>query len=82
MANVAAIVIGILCIGALYVYPVYTFSSPLVGHYSFTVSSIASLCDNPFMALLGGSSCEFYKGIFYLGWIGGIILIFYGLSQK
>jgi hypothetical protein len=81
MANAAAIVIGILCIGALYVYPVYTSSAPLVGHYSLTVSSIASLCDNPFMALLGGSSCEFYKGLFYIGWLVGIILIIYGLSK-
>jgi len=82
MASGAAIIVGIIIIGALYMIPIYSTSSPFGGHYSFTVSSVSSLCNNTFIALLGGSSCQFYKGIFYLGWISGIILIVYGLTSK
>jgi hypothetical protein len=82
MANGVAIILGIIIIGALYMVPIYSTTAPLIGHYSLTVSSISSLCDNTFIAMLGGSSCEFYKGIFYLGWISGIVLIIYGLASK
>ena len=82
MTNGAAIILGIIIIGALYMIPIYPTSSSFGGQYSLTVSSVSSMCDNTFIALLGGSSCQFYKGIFYLGWISGAILIIYGLTSK
>jgi hypothetical protein len=49
---------------------------------SYTLSTMASLCDNPIISILGGSACQTYKMYFYIGWIVGIIFIAWGLLSK
>jgi hypothetical protein len=73
------IIIGMIIIGALYTVPIYSTSSPFGGQYSLTLSSVSSMCNNAFIAILGGANCEFYKGIFYVGWIIGIVCLILGL---
>jgi hypothetical protein len=82
MTNFIAIIGGIIIISTLYIIPIATFSYPLGGEYSVTISSVASMCQNTFIALLGGSDCEFYKGVFLIGWIIGGVLVIYGLMTK
>jgi len=81
MVKIGSLIAGICCIGALYFIPIYQTSMPLFGTYSLTISSVASWCGNPMISALGGSSCSFYTGIFYLGWIIGIGLIWNGLFR-
>jgi hypothetical protein len=77
MASLAKVIIGILIIGAMYIIPFFhVFGS------SYTLSTIASLCDNPIIAILGGSACQTYKMYFYIGWIAGIIFISWGMLSK
>jgi hypothetical protein len=86
MAKAAYIIAGICIIGALYFVPVVTVQVPnFFGQstqMSYTVSSISSLCSNTLVAALSGSSCQLYVGAFYIGWIVGIVLIFYGLMRR
>jgi hypothetical protein len=70
----ALIIIGILIIGAMYTIPFFHIMGT-----SYTLSSIASFCDNPLISLLGGTTCQGYKMIFYFGWFVGIIVIVSGL---
>lgn len=76
----ALIVIGILIIAAMYTIPFFH-----VMWTDYTLSSIASLCDNPLFSFLSGSTCQGYKMFFYIGWTVGIIVIasgFFFLMEK
>jgi len=77
MASLAKVIIGILIIGALYTIPFFHGLGT-----SYTLSTMASLCDNPIISILGGSACQTYKMYFYIGWIVGIIFIAWGLLSK
>ena len=72
--NFGFVFFGIIIVGIMYTIP---FSN--VGGYQFTLSSLASLCENPLISILGGSQCQIYKSLFYIGWIVGIIFIALGL---
>lgn len=87
MVSSGAIIAGICIIGILYFIPITSIQVPsFLGSQSYsvsyTISSISSLCDNSLISALGGSTCQTYKGLFYIGWISGIILIVYGLTKK
>lgn len=72
MVSLSKILIGIVLIGALYLIPISK---------KYSISSLASMCNNAIGALLGGSQCQFYIYLFYLGWIVGIVLILWGLMS-
>lgn len=74
MSKLLLILIGIVIIGALYIIP-----DPHVMGGMYTIASIASLCENPIFSILGGSECQFYKTIFYGGWLAGIVIIVIGI---
>jgi len=76
MASIGKVIIGILVIAALYTIPIYHIMGS-----SYSISAIASLCENPIISLLGGSQCQIYKMYFYIGWIVGIVLVAWGLLE-
>lgn len=75
--NFGLVIIGIIIIGTLYTIPFING-----GGIQFTLSSIASFCENPLISILGGSQCQIYKSLFYIGWIVGIIFIALGLLAR
>jgi len=77
MASIGKIIIGILVIAALYTIPIYHGMGT-----SYSISALASLCENPIIALLGGSQCQAYKLFFYAGWIVGIVFVAWGLLES
>jgi len=72
--SVGLVIIGILIIGVMYTIPFFHVMGT-----AYTLSSLASLCENPFISALGGSTCQGYKMFFFIGWFIGIILIASGL---
>ena len=94
MAKPEWIILGIICIGFLYFFPVTQLPTGGTNDYGafgretiyegVTLSQLASLCSNAiiglFATILGkGYNCQVYTGIFYIGWIIGLVLIVYGL---
>lgn len=77
MANIGKVIIGILVIAALYTIPIYHAMGT-----SFSISALASWCENPIISLLGGSQCQAYKMFFYIGWVVGIIFVVWGLLDS
>jgi hypothetical protein len=76
MTSIGKVILGILIIGALYMIPIYHAMGT-----SYSISALASLCENPIISLLGGSQCQAYKMFFYIGWIVGIVFVAWGLLE-
>jgi hypothetical protein len=71
----------------MYFIPIVTIHTPGFfgfsgSEISYTLSSIASLCSNTFVAALGGSARQQYTDIFYIGWIVAIVFVIDGLTSK
>jgi hypothetical protein len=98
MAKIVFIIIGLVCIGLLYFFPVPVKPIPIVvpglmsnlADSQAAISGSGSVSGNGVVTLSQLASlcsnpyynCQVYTGFFYIGWIIGLVLIVYGLIPK